>query len=55
MTLDYTTANQVKTTILDYFDKILDDFDNADPMGVGTKSSAAPDAIFKVDEDCKKT
>ena len=41
--------------MLEYIDKIIDDFDKAYTIGIGTKSSAAPSIIFKVDEDCKKT
>jgi hypothetical protein len=54
MTLDYSVPGQVKITMLDYVDEILAAFDKAEPKGVGTKTSAAPDSLFKVDEDCKK-
>jgi hypothetical protein len=40
--------------MFDYVDKIINAFDKAEPKGGGTKSSAAPDDIFKVDENCKK-
>ena len=53
-TLDYTAVGQVKITMLDYTNELLDNFDKAYPTGDGTKSSATPDIIFKVDEDCKK-
>ena len=49
MTLDYTTVGQVKITMVDYIDGILNDFDNEYPTGCGTKSSAAPSIIFKFD------
>ena len=52
MTLDYTKVYQVKITILDYIDEIIDAFDKADPTGGGTKSSAAPDIIFDINKDC---
>jgi hypothetical protein len=54
MTLDYSVQGKVKITMLDYVDEILAAFDKAEPKGVGTKTSAAPDSLFKVDEDCKK-
>ena len=54
MTLDYTTPGQVKITMLDYVAEILEAFDKAEPNCSGTKSSAAPDNLFKVDEDCEK-
>ena len=54
MTLDYTTVGQVKITILEYINEILDSFDKAYPMGGGTKSSDSPDIIFKAQEDCGK-
>ena len=40
--------------MLDYIDEITDSFENVDPTGGGTKSSAAPAIIFKVDKDCDK-
>ena len=54
MTLDYTVRGQVKITMFDYVEEILTAFDKAEPNGAGTKSSAAPDNLFKVDEDKKK-
>jgi len=54
MTLDYTVRGQVKITMIDYVDEILAAFDKADPKGGGTKTSAAPDSLFKIDEDCEK-
>jgi hypothetical protein len=54
MTLDYTVRGQVKITMFNYVNEILDAFDKADPRGRGTKSSAAPVSIFKVDQDCEK-
>jgi hypothetical protein len=54
MTLDYSIPGKVKITMLDYVDEILAAFDKAEPKGVGTKTSAAPDSLLKVDEDCKK-
>jgi hypothetical protein len=40
--------------MLDYVDEILAVFDKAEPKGVGTKTSTAPDSLFKVNEDCEK-
>ena len=54
MTLDYCTVGQVKITMLDYIDKILNTFDKADSTIDGNNSSAAPAIIFTVNEDCKK-
>jgi hypothetical protein len=54
MTLDYTVCGQVKITMIGYVDEILTAFDKADPKGRGTKTSAAPENLFKIDEDCEK-
>jgi hypothetical protein len=54
MTLDYSVPGQVKNTMLDYVDEILAAFDKAEPKGGGTKTSAAPDSMFKVDGGCEK-
>jgi hypothetical protein len=40
--------------MFDYVDEIINAFDKAEPKGGGTKSSAAPDDLFKVDEDREK-
>jgi hypothetical protein len=40
--------------MFDYVDKIINAFDKAEHKGGGTKSSAAPDDLFKVNEDCNK-
>jgi hypothetical protein len=52
--LDYSVPGQVKIKILDYVDEILAALDKAEQKGGGTKTSAAPDSLFKVDEDCEK-
>ena len=54
MILYYTTVGQVKITMFDYIDEILDIFDKSDPTGGGTKSSAAPAILFKFDKYRKK-
>ena len=53
MILDYSTVDQLKITILDYIDELMDAFDEAGPMSGFTKSSTAPSNLLKVDEDCK--
>ena len=53
MTLDYSAAGQVKITMLEYINEILDTFGKAYPTGDITNSSAAPAIIFKFGEDCK--
>jgi hypothetical protein len=40
--------------MFDYVDEILATFDNAEPESGGTNTSASPDIMFKVDEDCEK-
>jgi hypothetical protein len=54
MTLEYTVRGQVKITMFDYIEEILPAFEKAEPKGGGTKTSAAPESIFKVDENCEK-
>ena len=40
--------------MLSYIEEIITAFDKADQKGKGTKSSAAPNNLFVVNEDCKK-
>jgi hypothetical protein len=54
MTLDYTVHGQIKITMFDYVNKILTDFDKAEPKRGGKKTSTSPDSLFKVDERCSK-
>jgi hypothetical protein len=54
MNLDYTTTGRVKVSILDYIETILTAFDEADPKANDTKSSAAPEDLFKIHEDTPK-
>ena len=49
MTLDYTVRFQVQIKMINFLDKVLTAFDKAEPKGGGTKTSAAPESIFKVD------
>ena len=52
MELNYTKVGQLKITMLEYIDGILDDFDKADTTDGGTKSSDGTDNIFKAGKDC---
>jgi hypothetical protein len=54
MTLDFTVRGHVRISMFDYVDEILSAFVKVDPKGAGTKTSAAPLDLFKVDEDCEK-
>jgi hypothetical protein len=54
MTLDYTVRGRVNISMFDYVDEIINAIDKAEPKEGGTKSSAAPDNLFKVDEDREK-
>jgi hypothetical protein len=54
MTLDHIVRGQVKIIMLEYGNEILAAFDKAEPKCGGTKTSVAPDSMFKVEEDCKK-
>ena len=49
--LDYTVCCQVQITMMDFLDKVPIAFDKAEPKGGGTKTSAALENIFKVNED----
>jgi hypothetical protein len=53
MTLDYTVHGQVNITMFNYVDEILTAFDKAETKGGGTKTSSAPESLFKVDESCE--
>jgi hypothetical protein len=54
MTLDYAVRGQVKITMFEYVNEILTAFDKAEPKGGDTETSAAPDSLFKVDDNCEK-
>jgi uncharacterized Fe-S cluster-containing protein len=54
MTLDYRVQGQVKITMLDYVDEILAAVDKAEPKVGCTKTSAAPNSLFKFEKDCEK-
>ena len=49
------TPGQAKVTMIDCIKEIpAGAFDKAEPNGGGTKISAAPADLFKIDKDCKK-
>ena len=54
MTIDYSKPGQAKVTMLNYVEEILTDFAKSDPKATGTKSSAAPENLFLVNEECEK-
>ena len=54
MRLDFTAPGQAKVTVFDYLEETLEAWMKAEPNGDGTKTSAAPDNLFKTDEDCEK-
>ena len=54
MKLDFTVKGQVKITMFDFIDEIIAAFEKAYPTMKGTKSTAAPENLFKVDNDCEK-
>ena len=54
MTLDYTVCGKVHITMIDFLDKVFIAFDKVEPKWGGTKTSAEPENIFKVDKYCKK-
>jgi hypothetical protein len=54
MTLDYSLPGRVMIIMFEYIMEIIAAYDKADPKGSGTKTSAAPENLFKIDDDCKK-
>ena len=48
MTLNYIIRGQVQITMIDFLDEVLISFNKAEPKGGGTKTSAAPENLFKV-------
>jgi hypothetical protein len=54
MTLDYSLPGRVMITIFEYIMEIIAAYNKADLKGGGTKTSAAPENHFKIDDDCKK-
>jgi hypothetical protein len=54
MKIDYSSPGLVKISQFEYIEEIIIAFDKADPEGGGTKTSAAPPNLFRIDEDCTK-
>ena len=54
MTLDYTEGGTVKVSIIDYINEITAEFNKADQRGHGINTIAAPEDLYKVDEDYDK-
>ena len=54
MTIDYSEPGQAKVTMLNYVEEILTAFAKANPKATGTKSSAAPENLFLVNEEYEK-
>ena len=54
MRIDYSEPGKAKVRMLNYVEEILTAFAKADPKATGTKSSAAPENLFVVNEECEK-
>ena len=54
MTLDYTEGGTIKASMIYYIDEIIAALDKADPRGRGNDTKAAPEDLYKVDEDYEK-
>ena len=54
MTLDCRVRGQVKISVSDCVNEIIQQFEEIKPNGRGTKSSAAPVNLFVINEDCEK-
>jgi hypothetical protein len=54
MTLDYTVRGRVMISMFGYIDEIIASWEKVEPKCTGTKTSAAPENLFTVDEDCEK-
>ena len=54
ITLDYTIRGQFHITMIDFLDKLLIAFNKVEPKGVGTKTSTAPENLFKFNKYCEK-
>ena len=51
MTLDHSMRGQVQITMFDHIEDIIVAFEKAAPKSTSTKSGAAPDTLFKINED----
>jgi hypothetical protein len=54
MDLDFTVRGRVKITMFDFLDDIRVAFKKAEPNNADTKTCAAPENLFVVNEDCEK-
>ena len=54
MTIHYSEPGQAKVTMLNYVEEILTAFAKAYPKSTEKKSSAAPENLFVVNEECEK-
>jgi hypothetical protein len=54
MQLDFTVPGQVSVSMLDYVREIVETFEKEAPLSVGTKTSAAPADLFRVNPDSTK-
>jgi hypothetical protein len=54
MKLDFTAACQVAVAMFEHLDDTPTVFENIEPNGAGTESSAAPVNLLAVNEDCEK-
>ena len=54
MQLDYSVPGQVSVSMFGYIQEILDLFDKEAPKCTGTKTSAAPVDLFRVQPECTK-
>ena len=54
MRLDFTVPGQARVTMFDCLKETLVVWMKEEPNSDSAKTSAAPDNLFKTDEDCKK-
>ena len=54
MTLDYTEGGTIKASMIYYINEIIAALDKADPRGRWVDTKAAPEDLYKVDEDYGK-
>ena len=53
MTLDYTVRGQVQIKMINFLDEVLIALNKAGTQGGRHNTHAAPENLFKVEEDCK--
>ena len=54
MRIDFSIPRRVQITMFDNVEDIITAFEKACPKLKGAKSTAAPDNLFKVNDDCEK-